>query len=297
MRVLVIKRKAYFSPNHVGNDAIILDLVCNGLVGRGVSVEVIDEEECLKREVIEQEFIVMMGRTKSLIAKLKRWEDEGKLIFNSPSGIERCFRRNMTVALLANGIPYPQSYIVDTKSDIGAIFKDLPGPGVWIKRGDFHAINKEDVTFASSLEHASFILKEYALRGIGDAVVSQHLIGDLLKFYAIRGTDFFYAFYPYEHNHHKYADYEQINGDTSHHTYDMDLLKQVAEESAEVLGVHIYGGDAIIGPDGSIHIIDLNDWPSFAPCRAEAAPQIADFLFNHFKKKVDEQFYTAKSTR
>ncbi len=39
--------------------------------------------------------------------------------------------------------------------------------------------------------------------------------------------------------------------------------------------VKIYGGDCIVDPDGSIRIIDFNDWPSFAPCRKEAAPYIA----------------------
>jgi hypothetical protein len=30
-----------------------------------------------------------------------------------------------------------------------------------------------------------------------------------------------------------------------------------------------------VDPDGTIRIIDFNDWPSFAPCRNEAAPHIA----------------------
>ena len=37
----------------------------------------------------------------------------------------------------------------------------------------------------------------------------------------------------------------------------------------------VYGGDCIVGEDGNIRIIDFNDWPSFAPCRNEAAPFIA----------------------
>ena len=39
--------------------------------------------------------------------------------------------------------------------------------------------------------------------------------------------------------------------------------------------VEVFGGDAIITPEGKIYIIDINSWPSFARVRAEAAVQIA----------------------
>ena len=35
--------------------------------------------------------------------------------------------------------------------------------------------------------------------------------------------------------------------------------------------------------DGSIRIIDFNDWPSFAPCRAAAAPYIAKCVLQSVK--------------
>ena len=31
-------------------------------------------------------------------------------------------------------------------------------------------------------------------------------------------------------------------------------------------------------PDGTIRIIDFNDWPSFAPCRQEAAKEIGGII-------------------
>jgi hypothetical protein len=34
----------------------------------------------------------------------------------------------------------------------------------------------------------------------------------------------------------------------------------------------------ILEPTGELTVIDLNDWPSFAPCRAAAAAAIADNL-------------------
>jgi phosphoribosylaminoimidazole carboxylase (NCAIR synthetase) len=281
-KILGVTRKSRFSPNHIGNDAAIFNEVCEKLTLNGADIEICNEDEFLAKESVSQDFILTMGRTKTLVKKLQKLESDGKIVVNSGIGIENCFRTNMTNALLDGGIPYPKSYVVSTTSDILEIFKTLKGKGVWIKRGDFHAIHKEDVTFASSSEEAQYILNEYAMRGIKEAVISEHLVGDLLKFYAVRDTGFFYSFYPYEHNHHKYAVYEQINGETVHYSFDEDKLKKMADRAAEILGVQIYGGDVIISPDGDFHIIDLNDWPSFAPCRSEASEAISNLLINVF---------------
>ena len=34
----------------------------------------------------------------------------------------------------------------------------------------------------------------------------------------------------------------------------------------------------IVSPAGGLTLIDLNDWPSFAPCRDAAAAAIANYL-------------------
>ena len=47
------------------------------------------------------------------------------------------------------------------------------------------------------------------------------------------------------------------------------------ERLSELTDVRVYGGDCIVTPEGSLAIIDFNDWPSFAPCREEAARAIA----------------------
>ena len=48
-------------------------------------------------------------------------------------------------------------------------------------------------------------------------------------------------------------------------------------------------GDCIVSPDGSIRIIDFNDWPSFAPCRTQAAPHIAKAIVNLVKARNDSK--------
>ena len=66
--------------------------------------------------------------------------------------------------------------------------------------------------------------------------------------------------------------------DSEGYPFDEKKLHALAEHAAETLGVSIYGGDAIISPNGTITLIDLNDWPSFAPCRGAAAHAIAKYL-------------------
>ena len=65
----------------------------------------------------------------------------------------------------------------------------------------------------------------------------------------------------------------------------MAALKRHCARAADVLDIKIYGGDCIISETGEIRIIDFNDWPSFAPCRAEAAPVIARMVINEIKHR------------
>ncbi|MEJ2613633.1 MAG: hypothetical protein P8Z35_01625, partial [Ignavibacteriaceae bacterium] len=62
--------------------------------------------------------------------------------------------------------------------------------------------------------------------------------------------------------------------------FDLKQLKDLVCHSAEVLDLYIFGGDAIISDKGKITIIDINDWPSFAPVRNEASIQIAKLIYN-----------------
>ena len=65
--------------------------------------------------------------------------------------------------------------------------------------------------------------------------------------------------------------------------FDLNHLKEICNRAAEELNVVVYGGDCIVDEDGTVRIIDFNDWPSFAPCRNEAAPHIAKAILNYFK--------------
>lgn len=290
MEVLGVKRGSKYSPNHIGNDDAIFSLTAKALEDKGCTVTICNEIEFLNLQEVKQQFIFTMARRKEAIKKLQLLEVMGKTIINSSFGIENCFRTNVTKDLIRNGIPHPKSAVVSTKNPGVKVFEGLGENGFWLKRGDFHAIHKEDVTFVANEDEGRHIIKEFQLRGIPNVVISENLAGDLVKFYGVRGTDFFFWFYPYNHNHYKYKEYEEINGKSLYYPFDVDELRLLANKASQVVNIHIYGGDAIIGKGGNFQIIDFNDWPSFAPCRDKASDFISDCIFNNFIRKLNASY-------
>ncbi len=283
IKIAGIMRAGAYSPNHIGNDSAIFNATADELRKRGCLVNVYSEEKFLA-EGVKEDVIVNMCREMKSIHKLQELEDAGALVINSGYGIENCTRERMTRILLGSGIPYPKSLIVGTDENILKQLVDGGFERCWIKRGDFHAMHKEDVSYVRHPEEAQEVLQEYFLRGIKRAVINLHLEGDLVKFYGVHGTDFFFWFYPYDAGHSKYG-LEAINGKSRGIKFDEAELRRICDEASEALDVKIYGGDCIIDPDGSMRIIDFNDWPSFAPCRKEAAPHIAKCIFNAIKSR------------
>ncbi|MDD6228676.1 MAG: hypothetical protein PUA94_06610 [Bacteroidales bacterium] len=283
IKITGVMRAGAYSPNHVGNDAAIFNAVADELRKRGCVVNIYSEEQFLEMPV-EDDIILNMCRKQESIAKLQLLEDEGKLVINSGFGIQNCTRERMTLLLLHNGIPYPESLTVNTNEDVRKELEQAGFGSCWIKRGDFHAMHKEDVSYCRHIEEAQGVLHEFYYRGIHRAVINRHLEGDLIKFYGVKDRPFFYWFYPFEQGHSKYGD-EAINGAPTHLRFDVEDLHHNCQRAAEILDVAVYGGDAIIASDGSFKIIDFNDWPSFAPCRKEAAPHIARYVLAEIKKR------------
>lgn len=274
IRIAGVKRNTKFSPNHIGNDGMIFNLTAECLRNMGYEVREYTESEFVLSEENEK-YIFNMARDKSTLKRLKQYETDGAIIINPGTGIENCTRTTMTRLLMDNNIPHPESIIVDVTDDPTKELERMNTGAFWIKRGDSHTIHREDVTYARNIEEAKSILQEFALRDIPNAVINEHLVGDLVKFYGVYGTDFFYWFYPFDLSLTKFG-LEAVNGSAKEFPFDLDALKKTCSKAGEVLNVDIYGGDCIIAADGSFKIIDFNDWPSFAPCREKSVPYIAE---------------------
>lgn len=289
IKIIAVSRGEKYSPNHIGNDAAIFKKVVEHLRALECEVEVFTESDFVALPLPqggEEVTVVDMARDAVTIARLHEWERAGVLVINSPRGIDNCVRRPMTERLLAQGVSHPRSWIVEMDDRESAIHT-LAYP-CWIKRGDSHAVVKEDVCYVATPEEAARVFGEFVRRGIPSAVVNEHLQGDLVKFYGVQDCPFFHWFYPSSDSHSKFG-LEAINGAAVGLSFDECVLKQCADEAARVLDVPVYGGDAVVSADGSVRLIDFNDWPSFAPCREEAAPAIARYVVKAVKKQQIEK--------
>jgi NDP-sugar pyrophosphorylase family protein len=282
LQFAAIRRGNQYSPNRIGNDAAIFNLTIDYLRKKNCEVTAYSEQEFQDAPLVAAPIIFNMARDTRTISKLQELEAEGRKVINSGYGISNCTRVKMTRLLLDNQIPYPNSLIVSTDEPLPESALTL-GNFCWVKRGDSHAIHYEDVTYARNGKDAENILNEFALRGISSAVLNEHLKGDLIKFYGVRNTDFFYWFYPNDLNHSKFG-LEAINGKAAGIPFDLQYLREICTKTAEILSIHIYGGDCVITPSGNIFIIDFNDWPSFAPCRSDAAHYIAQCIYEFATK-------------
>lgn len=278
--IVGISRGNEFSPNHVGNDAAIFNKVVESLQGLECEVLSYTEKEFVS-EQISADVVFNMARDKDTILRLKKLEDNGTLVINSAYGIENCVRKPMTELLIKEGIPHPKSQIVEVDDLEFTETCDYP---FWIKRGDSHAMVKEDVCYATCKQEAIDILSDFKQRNIPNAVINEHLQGDLIKFYGVQGLNFFFWFYPSPCSHSKFG-LEKINGEAKGIPFDENGLKEYCERASLALNVPVYGGDCVVSADGTIQIIDFNDWPSFARCKDEAGVSIAEYIVKQAEEK------------
>lgn len=279
--IIGVSRGNEYSPNHVDNDAAIFNKVTESLRALGCHVDIYPEKEFVKKQITAS-VIFDMARDRATITRLKELEAKGTLVINSAFGIDNCVRRPMTELLIKNRIPHPQSHVLFLDKES---FEETAYP-YWIKRGDSHAMVKEDVCYVTCREEADKVLADFRNRNIPTAIVNEHLQGDLIKFYGVYGTRFFYWFYPSPCSHSKFG-LEVINGEAKGFSFKEEELKTACDRAAAILNVPVYGGDCIVSENGEFKIIDFNDWPSFARCREEAGEYIAAYIFEQAKNKAN----------
>lgn len=281
IKIAAILRAGAYSPNHIGNDAAIMNLTAEQLRKRGCEVKTYSEEQLIAGAVKER-VIIHMCRDHRSFPILQAMEDDGCLVFNSAYGVENCTRERLSRILLGSGIPYPECLMVNTNQTVTARMEAAGMDRAWIKRGDLYAQHKEDVTYVRHPQEAQEMLQEYFLRGIKRAVIMRHLDGEQVKFYGVTGTPWFQWFYPFEKSYSTGGD-DSASTNAQTPRFDLEKFKDACGRAADILDIRFYGGDAIVAPDGTFHIIDFNDWPSFAPCRIEAAAVIARAVLAEIK--------------
>ena len=261
-----IFRARRFSPNSVENDRLILEAVAHEMEAMGYEVRMMTEEEVIALGVLpEADIVYCMARSDEALEIIERSKAR---VINAPEGIRVCGNRlALTDIMWRLNVPVPPENGDD---------------GIWLKRGIGTAEVAEDTVFCSSEEEIAEAMCRFADRGITDVCRQAHVVGDLVKFYGVADTDFFYHFYPTDSGRSKFGS-EEHNGKAHHYPFDVHDLKVAIDRLAASIGVIVYGGDAIVRSDGSFVIIDFNDWPTFSPCRDEAGKVISKLKMNNEK--------------
>jgi hypothetical protein len=245
--------------------------VADALTARGFNVELVDADTALDTHCAN---IFVMCERGEVLDRLAGAQNAGSVVVNSPAAIRNTYRHRMIELFAQHHVAAPVSQIVASDAH-----NSRPAAAVWIKRYDFHATQPSDVIYVASDAGWHEALDRFARRGIPFVVAQEHVAGDLVKFYGVRSETRPVAANWFEWFYHR--DKGMLG-----HSFEVSHLRDVAFGAAGVLGLEVFGGDAVVREDGKPMIIDINAWPSYARYRDRAAQAIADHLTERFDRRV-----------
>ena len=257
---LAVYRELQNSPGRESDDALILKAVMEQLSIIKVRTQLVTPEELDRMTDLSQwDMIVPMCETYPRLKRLMGLRNT--LMVNRPESVLACYRTNMIEAFSKDPtIRLPSTEIHPINSAFS--FPSFGDGGIWVKRGDVHNTCAHDVVFARDAKEMAAIKNDFQSREITDVVLQRHVDGDLIKFYGVGPRRWFTWFYHDPQSARRFQ-------------FELDDLAEMAAAGASAVNLEIFGGDAIVSTDGTIHLIDINSWPSFAKVRSEAAVQIA----------------------
>ncbi|MGB8682826.1 MAG: hypothetical protein WCD12_08085 [Candidatus Binatus sp.] len=259
-RALGIYREPEFSPGKVEADAAILDATMAELKREGVEIQTIDGVSFAANAPPRADLVLPMCQGPRALKRLAAVEQAGAVAVNSALSIRNCYRDLLAPGLERAGVPTPPGALVavDEPLDVRKLAALDLSAGVYVKRGDLHALAPEDVQRAADRAEVEAILADFARRGIRFAYVQQEVVGRVVKFYGVSGGTHFSV----------HPDGEEVAEAA------VRALSDAASAAAAALGLEAWGGDAVLSGD-RFAIIDFNDWPSYSRVRATAARAIA----------------------
>jgi hypothetical protein len=264
-RALGIYREPEFSPGKVEADAAILDAVLAELKREGVEFQAIDAASFAAGPALRADVVLPMCQGPYALKRLAGVEQAGAVAINSALSIRNCYRDLLAAGLERAGAPTPPGVLIATSEAVDARKLAMLNlaDGVYVKRGDVHALAPDDVQRASDRAQIEAILADFARRGIRYAYVQQEVVGRVVKFYGVGGGLHFSV----------HSDAEEVPEAA------VMALSACASSAAAALGLEAWGGDAVLSGD-RFAIIDFNDWPSFSRVRGPAARAIARRAIN-----------------
>ncbi len=266
-----IFRESAHSPGRESDDTEILRLTGKHLEAKGLQVILKTPEEVNEADESRPRFVFLMCERLDVLRRLRALEASGVPLVNGSQAVLNTYREQMIEVLAEANVPFITSRLVSTaETGAGAA---LP---VWVKRADVHNTQEGDVVQAPTATAVAAALQGLAERGIPRAVLQPHVAGDLVKFYGVGAGGGPHGEPPwFRWFHHK----EQT---LAGYAFDPRRFARLVRAAAAALGLEVYGGDAIVTPEGEPVLLDVNAWPSFALYRDEAAARIASHLALRF---------------
>jgi glutathione synthase/RimK-type ligase-like ATP-grasp enzyme len=271
VRVIGVSRETEFSPGKVTADAAILRSVLAHLRALGAETEILEATRFAAERPAPASLVLAMCQGAPALSRLASVEESGAVTINSALAIRNCYRDLLGAGLEQAGVPIPDGALIRTSTPFD--FKPLRALDVsspmYVKRGNLHALGPDDVRRIEHLGQLEATLLNFAERGIGLAYVQQEVVGEDVKFYGVGGSEFFSVV---PASGHPLRDSVRLS------------LERAARDAAAVLGLEVWGGDAVIA-GSSCKIIDFNDWPSFEAIREDAAAAIARRAMRLFRRQ------------
>ncbi|HLX04009.1 MAG TPA: hypothetical protein VKR28_00680 [Candidatus Binatus sp.] len=259
-KALGIYREPEFSPGKVEADAAILDATMAELKREGVEIQTMDAVSFAAGAPPRVDLVLPMCQGPRALKRLAAVEQEGAVAINSALSIRNCYRDLLAAGLERAGVPTPAGALIPTDEPLDP--RKLKGldlaAGVFVKRGDLHALAPDDVQRAADRAQIESILANFSRRGVRFAYLQQEVVGRVVKFYGVSGGAHFSV----------HPEGEEVPEAA------VRALAEAAAAAAGTLGLQAWGGDVVLSGD-RFAIIDFNDWPSYSRVRGPAARAIA----------------------
>jgi hypothetical protein len=275
--VAVYRRPSYSPLQHRSNDTAILAETAAELARHGWRVTNTSEEEVERGRLPPGALYLNMCQGSLASEQLMPLEADGALVVNRPTSVLNCHRHRLVRRMVDTRLAFPRTLIQASSAPPppAELLKELApdGHNIWIKRGDVHAERREDVV-ETAVADVGKTLKAFAERGIAWVALQQHVPGPVVKFYAVTDGRFF-----------RWYGADAGFGN-ERPEIDEDRLKALAFDAAALLGLEVFGGDVAFPRANRPVLIDINDWPSFAPFRTEAAGAIAAYIQDRIENRT-----------
>ncbi len=275
--VAVYRRPSYSPLQHRSNDTAILAATAAELDRRGWRVTNTTEEEVEQGRLPAARLYLNMCQGSLASEQLMPLEADGAAVVNRPTSVLNCPRHRLVRHMAGSNLAFPRTLIQPSSAPPPPreLLQELASDHrkLWIKRGDVHAERREDVV-ATTLDDLGALLAAFAGRGIPWVALQQHVPGPVVKFYAVTDGRFFRW----------YGADAGFGGERP--AIDEDRLKALAFDAAALLGLEVFGGDVAFPRRDRPVLIDINDWPSFAPFREEAARAIAEYIHDRLENRT-----------